>query len=173
MIGQERREQVVGKLLETTEPITGSDLARELGVSRQVIVQDIALLRAKGHSIISTADGYLMTAKDGGLHQRVFCVKHPDGAMEDELYSIVDNGGQIINIIISHIVYGEISVDLYLSTRRQVERFLAKTKNVDFIPLMSLTGGEHYHTVSAATEKQLDDIEEELREKGYLVSAHE
>lgn len=169
MNGTKRRERVLKVLEDKTQPITGSELSVVFNVSRQIIVQDIALLRAQGEKIISTANGYLIYKIKTSTCKRVFCVQHEDSAIEDELLTIVDNGGHVLNIIVSHVVYGEISVDLLLGSRRQVKDFMVKTRENEFVPLMVLTKGEHYHTVEANTEEILDEIEEELREKGYLV----
>ena len=42
------------------EPVTGSTLAKDFNVTRQVIVQDMAILRAEGKDIIATPQGYMM-----------------------------------------------------------------------------------------------------------------
>lgn len=101
--------------------------------------------------------------------RRVFMLRHQVEQMEDELNTIVDYGGTILNVIVTHPVYGEISVDLMLGNRKAVQRFIEKSKTCDSVPLMYLTGGDHYHTVEAATEELLSAIEQELEEKGYLV----
>lgn len=169
MDGNARRRVIVAALEKSGKAITGASLAEETGVSRQVIVQDIALLRAGGVSIVSTAEGYMLYASDGEEAKRVFCVNHGEAQLEKELYIFVDNGGRVMNIIVEHSVYGEISVDLHLNSRRQVKNFLAKIEEADFVPLMTLTQGEHYHTIGADSEGVLDDIEGELREAGFLV----
>ena len=172
MEGSKRREEIIQLLSATAKPMTGADLAKQCDVSRQVVVQDIALIRAQGVKVTSTARGYIITDPKSNTAKRVFCLNHPADAMEEELFTIVDNGGHIMNIIVEHQIYGEITADLHLATRRQVEAFIKETKTHEFVPLMSLTGGEHYHTVEADSEDILDDIEAELKEKGFLVSAH-
>lgn len=167
--GTERREQILDKLNASSGPLTGTVLSKIFDVSRQIIVQDVALLRAQGHKIISTADGYLTYKIKDDTFKRVFCVTHPVEAIEEELLIVVDNGGHLLNTIVDHSIYGEITVDLHLGSRRQVFNFMSKTNDNDFVPLMSLTHGAHYHTVEADSEAILDDIETELREKGYLV----
>lgn len=169
MDGLERRDMIMEVLREKTQAITGTQMAKMFEVSRQVIVQDVALLRAQGVEIISTSEGYRIYKVKTDTFKRVFCVKHPEEAIEDELYIIVDNGGLLLNTIVSHLAYGEISVDMHLSSRRQVNDFLIRTLSKEFVPLMTLTKGNHYHTVEAKSESILDVIEKELRQKGYLV----
>ncbi len=169
MLGKERREKILETLYDSNTPITGSQLATMYGVSRQVIVQDVALIRAAGYTIVSTADGYLIYKIKENTHKRVFCVNHTNDQLEEELLIIIDNGGHVLNIIVDHILYGEISVDLHLASRRQVKAFVERTSEGDFVPLMSLTKGDHYHTIEADSEEILDDIEKELDEKGFLI----
>lgn len=169
MDGTTRREAILEALNDNNGPITGTELSKRFDVSRQVIVQDVALLRAQGQTIISTADGYLTYTIKDDTFKRVFCVSHPEEAIKDELFVIVDNGGHLLNTIVDHAIYGQISVDLHLGSRRQVYDFMSRTEYNGFVPLMSLTKGAHYHTVEADSEAILDDIENELRTKGYLV----
>ena len=74
MGGEKRRENLLKILQESESAVSGTKLATKFQVSRQVIVQDIALLRAKNHDIISTHKGYVLL--DKGNIQRVFKVKH-------------------------------------------------------------------------------------------------
>lgn len=169
MKGSERRELILRELNRIDGPVTGTSLAKQFKVSRQVIVSDIALLRAQGLEIIATADGYMTYRVKEDTYKRVYCVQHPNEAIEDELLLIVDNGGHLLNTIVTHAIYGEIVVNMHISSRRQVTDFLARTRNNDFVPLMSLTHGAHYHTVEADSESVLDEIEAELDKLGYLV----
>jgi len=169
MDGTDRRSKILKALEGSERAIKGSDLAQSYGVSRQVIVQDIALLRATGVSIISTAAGYVIYSANENFYRRVFCVRHSDDELEEELYIFVDNGGRVLNIIVEHVIYGEIVVDLHLTTRRQVKSFIEKTEANEFTPLMVLTKGDHYHTIEGDSEEILDDIEEELKARGFLV----
>jgi len=167
--GNMRRQAIVTQLTENRRAMTGASLADKHDVSRQVIVQDIALLRAQGHSIVSTAEGYLLYSRDGDQCRRVYCVKHNGTQLEEELLIFVDNGGRVLNIIVEHGVYGEISVDLHLNSRRQVKAFIKRINEQAFVPLMTLTKGHHYHTIEADSEEILDDIEAELGAAGFLV----
>lgn len=169
MEGKERREAIVEALSNSTEAITGTTLAKRYGISRQGIVQDIALLRAQGMQIISTSEGYLVYhIKDN--NKRAFLVKHETKDIEDELNSIVDLGGNVLNAVVTHPVYGEISVDMMIGSRRNVMKFMEKLKDNKFVPLMQLTGGEHVHIIEADSDEILDEIEKELNKKGYIVS---
>ena len=60
MEGKDRRERLIALLQQADTPISGTELAKQLGVSRQVIVQDVALLRAENCEILSTNKGYLL-----------------------------------------------------------------------------------------------------------------
>ena len=104
--------------------MNGQSLAEHFGVTRQIIVQDIALLRADGAQIISTNRGYIYKSSDDYSYvRRLFKVNHKVSDMEDELLAIVDNGGRIQNIMIDHPVYGEIQTLLKLTCRRDVSHF--------------------------------------------------
>lgn len=170
MEGEKRREQLVHLLNCAKMPISGTDLAKQLGVSRQVIVQDIALLRAVNKNILSTNKGYVLYAPetDSGRVKRSFPVSHSKEQIQDELYTIVDYGGKVLDVVVEHDIYGQITVDLILCNRLDVEEFVERIAHSKSRPLKVLTDGEHWHTVEADSEKVLDKIEEMLREKGYL-----
>ncbi len=168
MEGSKRREQLVKLLKEQTEPISGGELSRLLGVSRQVIVQDIALLRASEVTIISTTKGYLVYQNNLPRIKRVFKVKHSTDQIEDELCTIVDNGGKILDVLVAHEIYGEITTALIIRNRQDVYDFVKKVKEQKIVPLKELTDGIHQHTIEADSEASLDRIDKALREKGYL-----
>ena len=169
MEGQQRREQIVQLLSEGKEPLSGGYLARKFGVSRQVIVQDVALLRATNKHILSTTKGYLLYLQKQGKRNRCFCTRHSTGQIKDELCTIVDHGGNVLDVIVSHEIYGEIRVDLMIVTRQEVMEFVGQIEQGKVVPLKELTNGLHYHTVEADSEEILDKIEKALKEKLYLV----
>ena len=169
--GESRRQQILEILNHSTAPISGGALARRLGVSRQVIVQDIALLRAVNKNILATTKGYVMYSQEPEACHRIYCVNHSDDAITDELNTIVDNGGKVLDVIIEHEIYGQISANLILENRRDVAEFYDRLMHSHAKPLNLLANGIHYHTVEARSEVMLDNIERALREKGYLVSA--
>lgn len=168
MEGSKRREQLIKILKDQAEPVSGTELSRLLGVSRQVIVQDIALLRASDVNIFSTTKGYLIYQSNNPKVKRVFKVKHHTEQIEDELCTIVDNGGKILDVLVNHEIYGDITTALTIRNRQDVYDFVNKVKEKKIVPLKDLTDGVHQHTVEADTEETLERIENALREKGYL-----
>ncbi len=170
MKGAERRQRIAA-LLRSEQPVTGAELARRFGVSRQVIVQDIALLRAEDKQIVSTSRGYLRCDPNdyAGSCRRVFYVKHATEQTRDELLTMVELGGRILDVSVEHALYGEIRVDLLLNTIQDVEDFCTRLHACGGAPLKALTNDRHYHTVLASSERLLDLIETELENKGYLL----
>lgn len=166
MNGEERREAMLDCIKKSKTPVSGSRLAELFSISRQVVVQDIALLRAAEHDIISTNRGYICHEEE--RVERVFAVKHTAEEMAAELYAVVDCGGTVEDIFIRHEVYGELRADMKLHSRRQVREFLEEIKGGASAPLSHITSGYHFHTISADSEETLDSIEEELRALGYL-----
>ena len=126
--GDIRREKIIEIMSNQKEPVSGSDLAKKFGVSRQVIVQDIALLRATNKNILSTNKGYFLYNPGKGPQKpkRSFCVQHTTEQMQDELYTIVDYGGKVLDAVVEHDIYGQITVDLMLCNRMDVDEFMEK-----------------------------------------------
>ncbi len=165
MSGEERREQIVEAI--RGRMLSGTDLSRKMGVSRQVIVQDIALLRTAGYDILSTRRGYIL--QEGASCRRVFHVTHDDLHTEDELNIFVDAGGRVLDVFVEHDVYGLIRGELNISSRRQVREFMENLETGKAVPLKALTCDEHWHTVIADSEETLDFIQGELAQRGYLL----
>ena len=174
MTGNERRAQIAA-LLDSKKPVNGTELARKLGVSRQIIVQDIALMRAENKNILSTNKGYLLydSADLTGQYRRVFHVCHTTEQVRDELLTITELGGTVLDVLVEHELYGQIRVDLLIASRSDAEEFSDRLKTSTGAPLKMLTQDDHYHTVTASSERLLDLIEAELDRKGYLVPEHE
>lgn len=170
MDGTKRREEILKLLIMGGGPISGTELSRRFGVSRQIIVQDIALLRAVNQDILSTPRGYVIYSKKSNRAERRFKVSHTTCQMEDELFTIVDHGGRVKNVIVSHVIYGEIVAALILNTRSDVKEFIRKIEEYRGKPLKDLSDGIHWHLVEADTEEILDQIESELETKGYLIA---
>ncbi len=170
MEGTKRREQLVKILNEQVEPISGGELSRLLGVSRQVIVQDITLLRATGLNILSTTKGYLIYQSEEPKAKRIFRVRHTTEQIEDELCTYVDNGGKILDVVVNHEIYGDIATALIIRNRQDVYDFVTKVNEKKIKPLKDLTDGIHQHTVVADSEETLDRIEKALLAKGYLIT---
>ncbi len=168
MTGNARRETVLKRLKAGRGPVSGKALAEEFGVSRQVIVQDIALLRASGAEILSTNRGYILTGPS--RVSRVFKVRHDDDRIEEELNGIVDMGGTIDNVMVRHRVYGEIDADLNIRSRKDVRAFMEGLKTGKSRPLKKITSDYHYHRVEADSEETLDAIEAQLKDQGFLLA---
>ena len=170
MTGSERRQELLQLLSGTQTPISGTSLAKHFTVSRQVIVQDIALLRAEDKKILSTYRGYVLDRESEKKRKciRVFCVCHSTKDTQDELQTIVDYGGHVLDVAVDHPLYGQIRADLIINNRLDVAEFIDRMNRYNALPLKVLTGDYHYHTVTAESEKNLDFIEQELRKKGYL-----
>lgn len=170
MRGETRRRQLQAILAESTGPVTGGELARRLGVSRQVIVQDVALLRAQGQTVLATPQGYLLSGDDPQpLYRRTFAVSHSSEELEQELNTIVDCGGRVIDVTVEHPLYGELKGLLMVASRRDVQEFMSKLQQSGAAPLSLLTSGVHLHTVEALSQEVLDRIQESLASLGFLI----
>lgn len=169
--GKERREKILEWLAHTRIPLSGTELARHFGVSRQVIVQDIALLRASNREILSTNKGYLLykSIADESLIRTVVMVKHSTGQTYDEFAAIVELGGRVLDVSVDHDYYGQIQIDLLIQNLKDAEEFVKKMKDSPSRPLKCLTGDVHYHTIAAPSEKVLTLIRQELHDKGFLI----
>ncbi len=166
MNGEERRTKLIDLLRQSDVPLSGSQLARQVGVSRQVIVQDIALLRAGEHSIVSTNQGYLLS--DSYVATRVFKMIHDDDDVEEELSLIVDCGGRVEDVFVSHKIYNIVKAPMNIRSRLDVKRFMADLASGKSSLLKNVTSGYHYHTVTAESEEILDYIHDALKERGFL-----
>lgn len=169
--GEERRERIISLLEESSWPKSGTELARILGVSRQVIVQDIALLRATNKNILSTNKGYILfePQQESAKCKETFCVRHSAQEVQDEFYTIVDLGGKVLDVVIEHDLYGQIAVDLIIANRQDTQEFYHKMMNSPVRLLKELTQGIHYHTVVAKDRESMERIRQALLEKGYLL----
>ncbi len=169
MEGDSRRDKIIAMLNQAPEPLSGAALAKQLRVSRQVIVQDIALLRAYDKNILSTNKGYILYQPETkAVYKRTVSVMHTDGQMQDELYAIVDCGAHVLDVVVEHEVYGQITVDLFLRSRTDVDEFIEKIAKSKAQPLKTLTNGAHFHTVEADSEDVLARVERQLDARGYL-----
>lgn len=166
MDGKERRERIVSLLNENTQPLSAGKMAKQFHVSRQVIVNDIALLRASGTQILSTARGYVVIHPK--TFTRVFKVRHTPEQAEEELNTIVDCGGRVRDIFVSHRVYGTIRAKLEISSRLDVQKYLKDISSGKSSALSNVTSGYHYHTVEADSEEILDLIQQKLSDLGFL-----
>jgi hypothetical protein len=170
MITKKRREEIVRLLKNAQEPITGNKLSELFNVSRQVIVQDIAVIRAMGLDIIATSNGYIIYKKDDKSVIRTIVCKH-DGLdnLEEELRIIINNGGAVLDVCVNHTVYGIIKRELNLRSISDIEEFVEAITENKATPLAILTGGEHIHHIEISKEKNFLKMIDQLQEKGYLV----
>jgi transcriptional regulator of NAD metabolism len=170
MTGEERRAKIRIKLQETDTPLSGTALAKFFCVSRQIIVQDIALMRAENYDILSTNKGYLLRSKKAETShpKRVFYVKHATDQVLEEFKTILDLGGKVLDVAVEHELYGQICIDLMIESEADASEFYKKLLVCRDNPLKVLTDDCHYHTVSAPSEKLLDLIENDLSRKGFL-----
>ena len=163
----DRRKELIALLSAATEPLSGSALAARFQVSRQIIVQDITVLKGQGFDILSTHYGYVLQKSPHA--ERVFKVKHSSKETKDELCTIVDAGATVVDVFVWHKVYGKISADLNIFSQHGIAQFLQGIQSGRSTELMHITDGYHYHTVRADNEHTLDAIEGELRGRGYIV----
>lgn len=169
--GKERRIALLEKLKAAEEPLTGTWLAKALGVSRQVIVSDFAILRAAGHIVYATSQGYVLPLVEESINsiKATLACKHGRDDLEEELSIIIDNGGRVLDVIVEHSLYGELKANLMLASRREIGDFLHKLEKGKAEQLASITGGVHLHTIEVPNEEVLLKIKEELKSKGILI----
>lgn len=165
----ERRKKIVEMLKRTDTPLSGTRLSEALGVSRQIIVQDIALLRAENEEIIATARGYYIRKEPEERAERVIWVSHNDAQIEQELTIFADLGVWVKDVIVEHPVYGVITGLLNVRSRRDVKEFMKRYRTSQAPPLLVFTNGAHGHTAEAESEEVLDEAEEELRRAGIEI----
>lgn len=163
------RRAAIAALLEVAEaPVSAACLAAQLGVSRQVIVGDIALLRAAGASITATPRGYVVERGRGGVRRTVACLHSRPEGMERELNIMVDNGCTVLDVVIEHAVYGQLTGELRLANRHDVAQFMERLLAEQASPLSALTGGVHLHTLLCPDEAAYERTVRELDEAGIL-----
>ena len=162
----QRRNEILKLLHQAEKPIAARALASQFGVSRQVIVQDIALLRAADNNIVSTNRGYVLLKP--GKCERIFKVRHTAEEIEKELQIIVDNGGRILDVFVYHKIYGVVKAPMNIKTRKDIYEYVKTLSSGKSSPLLKITDNYHYHTVQADSEDILDNIQKDLEECGFL-----
>ena len=168
MNSEERRLLIMKRLQQSQESVSANCLAKEFCVTRQIIVADIALLRAAGYSILADNKGYVLHTVDDKNIKRIV-VKHGKDEVLEELYAIVDNGGKILDVIVEHSVYGRISVELNVSSRYDADEFVKKIDSTKANPLSLLTEGVHIHTIAVVDEAAFARIKEQLNALNILI----
>ncbi len=168
--GEERRTELFHALRAAQEPVLGSDLAQRFGVSRQVLVQDMAILRAGGADVIATPRGYLLRNPEPAAHRTVIEVQLDRAAMVDELTILVDLGIRVVDISVDHPVLGPLRAELNIASRQDVTEFDERLEETKSRPLFELTGGRHSHTVESSRPDLLERARVLLTQRGYLVA---
>ena len=165
---QQRREEILAMLSQSEEYISAARFAQRFGVTRQVIVSDVALLRANGHPIQATRRGYMLEKKLPREQLYSVVCRHRGDQVLDEFYPVVDNGGSVVNVVVEHPIYGQLSADLNICSRYDAQEFAQRLKNTNASQLCDLTGGLHIHTLRLPDEEAYRRIVKELSEKGIL-----
>ncbi len=166
MKANDRRKSIANHLLTIDGAVSGAVLSQKFGVSRQIIVGDISILKAEGYNILSTHNGYLLN--ESPLCERIFKLKHTTEQTEDELSTIVSLGGTVVDVFVWHKVYGKVKADLNIFSALQVKHFIEGVRTGKSTELMNITGGYHYHTVRADNDAILENIEKALTDKKFI-----
>ncbi|GAA0357649.1 transcription repressor NadR [Bacillus horti] len=171
LLGEQRRDTILGWIKGSEGPIPARVLAEKAKVSRQVIVQDISLLKAKNEPILATAQGYVYLRNSSEPKpQRVIACYHTPQDTEKELTLIVDHGATILDVIVEHPMYGQLTASLMISSRQDVKHFLKQIQEKKASLLSELTEGVHLHTLQADTTDILDEVCAVLEQEGILLS---
>lgn len=165
----DRRDNILKLLLESSEPLKGSDIAKKYFVTRQIIVKDIAILRARGKNIIATPDGYIINKNESKV-KAIIAVTHTEEEMFDEMNIVIKYGGIIEDVIVEHPLYGEITGMLMIKNYNELNKFIEKYNKQRAKLLSVLTNGVHLHTIAAETQDDINLIISELRKCNFIVS---
>lgn len=171
LLGEERRDLILNWLKTSNRPITGSELAERANVSRQVIVGDITLLKARNEPIIASSQGYLYLIHPSTvkIYERTVACFHPPERTEEELFLLVDLGVTVKDVKIEHPVYGDLTASIMVSNRKEVKQFMEKIKTTNASYLSELTDGYHLHTITATSEEILSEAEEAMKKANFLI----
>lgn len=169
MQAEQRRQAILETLRRSAQPVSATALAARFSVSRQIIVGDIALLRAAGAEVSATPRGYVILRATPGLVRQV-AVRHDAAQMGAELNAIVDRGCTVVDVIVDHPVYGQLTGPLQIATRRDVAQFLDRCGQSDAQPLSNLTEGIHLHTLSCPDEDAFRQARQALADLGILLT---
>ena len=169
MTAEDRRKSILHFLKSSEKPVSASTLASNFKVSRQIIVGDIALIRAQGISIYATTRGYTLHTEKDNVNERTITCKHDGSLMEKELQICVDNGCRVLNVIVTHPIYGHLIGELQLSSRYEIEQFIRRVKEHEAHSLCELTNDVHQHTLDCPNQEAFERVCEELRQLGILI----
>ena len=164
-----RRDRILAWMRSHRSPVHGGELARRFRVSRQCLVQDVAILRAGGQEILGTPRGYRLPAAAPHAHKAILACKHAPESTEEELNILADHGVKILDVIVEHPLYGEMRGSLMTESRADVQDFLAKWRGEKATLLSSLTHGVHLHTVEAHKPEMIARAKAQLQARGILL----
>lgn len=167
-----RRRAILDILRKAQQPISATALAGRFSVSRQVIVGDVALLRTAGEAISATPRGYVMQQSPSGIIHQIAC-RHDTAGMEAELNAIVDHGCVVVDVVVEHPIYGQLTGALQMSSRYDVQQFIRRCQDSDARPLSDLTGGIHLHTIACPDEAAFDRVCQALAQLNILLESAE
>ncbi|MBB5174269.1 transcription repressor NadR [Texcoconibacillus texcoconensis] len=169
--GETRRQKIIEELQTMDSPLSGTKLAEQLNVSRQVIVNDMSLLKARGEPLMATSQGYIWNEEKpaSNLISRVVACFHSPEQTEEELLLLVDHGIHVKDVKIEHPVYGDITASVMVKNRKDVEKFMDKIRSTNASFLSKLTDGVHLHTLEAEDEDQLNEAINALSKNGFLL----
>lgn len=173
MNAAQRRKHILERLTEAAVPTSASALAAEMGVSRQIVVGDIALLRAGGAQIDATPRGYRLHAAEKGYTGLLACVHSTEQQLRAELYAVVDNGGVVVDVAVENSLYGELRGNLNVASRYDADVFLEQARNTPEALLSRMTGGVHLHTLHCADYESFLRIQRALDAQGVLYHKEE
>jgi transcriptional regulator of NAD metabolism len=168
-ITAERRRRIIAWMRAHGAPVRGGELAKRLRVSRQCLVQDVAILRARGEEILATPQGYRLPKGPGRTHRALLASKHAPERTQEELQILVDNGVKVLDVIVEHPLYGELRGSLMIESRADVQDFLDHMRSSHASLLSSLTRGVHLHTVEASRPEMIARAKTALRRRGFLL----
>src|SRR5271169_2532779 len=166
---ERRRRGMLSWMRIQSSPVQGGDLARRFRVSRQCVVQDIAILRASGTEILATPSGYRLPQESSRLFQAILACRHTPEQTEEELQILVDHGVKVLDVVVEHPLYGELRGSLMIESRADLDDFLKKVSAKHATLLSLLTHGIHLHTVEASRERMISRAKAKLRERGFLL----
>ena len=165
-----RRQQVVEWMRSRRAPVQGSEIAAHFRVSRQCVVQDVAILRAAGTEILATPQGYRLPENGAPVARAILACRHAPERTEEELEILVDHGVHVLDVMVEHPLYGELRGPLMIRSRVDLQDFLDRVRQTKAMLLLSLTGGVHLHTVEAPREELINRAKAKLRARGFLLN---
>lgn len=169
-MGDQRRAELLEILRTSRRPLSGTELGQRLGATRQTVVQDVAILRARGEPVVATARGYLLASAFAPIaHRAVISVRHAPQHTEDELSILLDMGLRVVDVGVDHPVYGELRAMLMLDSREDLKEWVRSMQERKAHLLSELTDGVHIHTVEAPRAELIERARQELRKRGYLL----